>query len=142
MPADPLLQVAFFSLDTNEALKARPDLAFKYQTALDELLSGLFDVCVSHFEGILHTTAALSKPTNGLTILEQSYLHAEYPARLPIVAKGIESIRQLQFALVETAQKAIAPAAFEDLDAVSRSPMVASNRVNRLMGMRPDCCTP
>lgn len=91
------------------------------------MVSGLFDVRTSEFETLSHVAAALSKPTSALTVLEQSYLHSEYPARLPSVAKGIESVRQLQKTLLETVNKAIVPAAFYNLQAVSDKLCVATS---------------
>lgn len=56
---------------------------------------------------------------NSLSVLEQSYLHTAYPARLPNVPKGVQSVRYLLETLVTAGTRLIEPQALGYLREVS-----------------------
>lgn len=89
--------------------------------ALDDMVSSLLEVSAARLKMACQLESALAKPISALTVLEQSYVHSTYPARLPTAAKGVESVLQLQAALLETAKKAIGPAAISSLNNVSHN---------------------
>lgn len=89
------------------------------QLALDNILTGLVDLSICHFHSFAATRSSLSRPVAALTVLEQAYLHSEYPARLPTVHKGVESIRPLQTSLLGVIEKVIAESATTDPCSVS-----------------------
>lgn len=126
--ADASAKISFFGLDTNEALTDRSLDQVDAQFALDRILSGLIDWSSCHQYCIEAGRSILSKPVATLTVLEQAYLHSEYPARLPIVPKGVESITALQGALLGSIEKAIAVSTLADLADVSGANTNAKNK--------------
>ncbi|KAK9894542.1 P-loop containing nucleoside triphosphate hydrolase protein [Cystobasidium minutum MCA 4210] len=104
-------QITFFGLDTNEALADRLPEDVEKQICLDSILSSLIRIQSSRLNASQQLKSALSRPMNSLSVLEQSYLHTAYPARLPNVPKGVQSVRYLLETLVTAGTRLIEPQA-------------------------------
>lgn len=97
----------------------RGTLALLDQISLDEVLANVYRICEARSRIAAIVKAALYKPLDGLTLLEQSYIHRAYPARLPSLAQGVECIQNVCEHLISTALSACKPSSLLHLRKVS-----------------------